>query len=78
VDRGDRALDPHQAVCDRWGGGALPRQRGLMLQWFLYLDLENTRSGYSPGSLRVEKSDRSCWGPNGDVRWVWQAGASRM
>ena len=30
------------------------------------------------GSLRVENPDRCCWGPNGDVRWVWQAGASRM
>jgi hypothetical protein len=28
--------------------------------------------------LALKKTDRRCWGPNGDVRWVWQAGASRI
>src|SRR3954471_22182822 len=43
---------------------------------FLHLNLGNRRLGHNRGSLRVQKR-RLLLGANGDVRWIWQAGALR-
>jgi hypothetical protein len=48
----------------------------MTLEEFLYLDLGNTRTGYSrstPVKIRLP-----LLGANGDLRWVWWVRALRM
>jgi hypothetical protein len=59
---------------------SLVRYSGLAaaLQRFLHLDLRNTEQAIAMDRFTLESPTSRCWGPTGDVRWVWQVGVSRI